>query len=122
LAAIEEAAKRRFFLVPAENSHVHVDHFDVLAEGKLADVQPDAPVAEGAEIELKLVEVGLHDATAGVGKVDGLDVVVAGAAKLVGKRAKVLVGRVLEGQAFASLVTGDAGEGPITFESEAEKP
>src|SRR5262249_45511141 len=122
LAGIEEAAKRRFFLVPAENGHMHTDHFEVLAEGKLADLQPEAPVAEGAELELKLVEVGLHDPTAAVGKVGGYDVVVAEAAKLVGKKAKVTIGRVLDGEAFATLPVGRPGEGPITFESEAEKP
>ena len=44
-------------------------------------------------VELKLVEVGLHDPTAGVGKLDGgYEVVVAGAAKLVGKKVKATVG------------------------------
>src|SRR5262249_29952330 len=108
--------------VPAENGHVHTDHFEMLAEGKLADLQPGAPVAEGAEVELKLVELGLHDATAAVGKVDGFDVVVADAAKLVGKKANVLVGRVLDGQGFASRVAAEAPEAQLRFESEAEKP
>jgi len=122
LSAIEEATRKRFFLVPAEG-HVHTDHLEMLAEGKLTDLQPASPLVEGATLELKLVEVGLHDAAAGVGKVDGLDVIVAGAAKLVGKKATVLVGRVLEGQAFATLLAeGEAVDGPITFESEAEKP
>ena len=122
LAAIEEATRKRFFLVPAEG-HAHTDHLEVLAEGKLADLQPASPLEEGATLELKLVEVGLYDATAGVGKVDGIDVIVAGAAKLVGKKATVQVGRVLEGQAFATpVVEGEASEEPITFESEAEKP
>ena len=66
---------------------------------------------EGAELEVKLVEVGLHDATARVGKVDGFDVIVADAAKLVGKQAKVVVGRVLDGQAFASLASAGRGDG-----------
>jgi ribonuclease G len=122
LAAIEEAAKRRFFLVGADNGHLHSDHFEVLAEGKLADLQPETALEEGAEIELKLVEVGLHDPAAAVGKVNGIDVVVAGAAKLVGKKATVVVGRVLEGQAFATLAGEEPADGPITFESEAEKP
>ncbi len=122
LAAIEEAAKKRFFLVPSEDGHVHADHFEVLAEGKLADLQPSAPVEEGAELEVKLVEVGLHDAGAGVGKLDGFDVVVAGAAKLVGKKTKVVVGRVLDGQVLAAPLVDQPAEGPITFESEAEKP
>ena len=122
LAAIDEATRRRFFLVPAEG-HIHTDHFEVVAEGKLVDLQPHSAIAEGATIELKLGEVGRYDATDASGKVDGVVVHVADAAKLVGKKATVTVGRVLEGQAFAALVSaGDAGEGPITFESEAEKP
>ena len=61
----------------------------------------------GAEVELKLLEVDLHDLGAAVGKVEGLDVVVADTAKLVGKKVKVVVGRVLDGQAFATLVDDD---------------
>ena len=75
----------------------------MLAEGKLADLQPEAPVAEGAEVELKLVEVDLHDSGSAVGKLDGLDVVVGGAAKLVGKKAKVRIERILDGVAYATL-------------------
>ena len=121
LAALEEATRRRFYLVPAEG-HVHTDHFEVLAEGRRADLAPAAPFEEGAELEVKLVEVDLHDASAAVGRVDGFPVVVADAAKRVGKKATVLVGRVVEGQAFATLVGGEAPAAPITFESEAEKP
>ena len=67
--------------------------------------------------------MGRYDATSAAGKIDGIEVIVAEAAKLVGKKATVTIGRVLEGQAFATLVrSADAGEGPITFESEAEKP
>ncbi len=121
LRALEDATRRRFFLVPAEG-HVHADHFEVLAEGRRDDLAPQTSLTEGAEVELKLVEIDLHDGTAAVGKLDGLDVVVADAAKLVGKKAKVTIGRVLEGQAFAALVGGEPGVAPITFESEAEKP
>ena len=122
LAAIEEATRRRFLLVPAEG-HVHTDHFAVVAEGKLVDLQPVSALVEGSTVELKLGEVGRYDATAAAGKIDGIDVLVADAAKLVGKKATVTIGRVLEGQAFATLVAaGEPGEGPITFESEAEKP
>jgi ribonuclease G len=124
LQEIEAAARRRFFLVPAEpqNGHVHLDHFEVLGQGKLETLAPEAPVEEGASLELKLVEVGLYDPTAGVGKLDGWDVVVPGAAKLVGKKVGVVVGRVLDGIAYAT--PSDAAElpTPITFEAEAEKP
>jgi predicted RNA-binding protein with TRAM domain len=103
---------------------VHLDHFEVLAQGKLETVRPDAPVEEGSTMELKLVELGLHDPTTGVGKLDGgYEVVVAHASKLVGKKVKVTVGRVLEGVAFATLVDDTAvAPTPITFEAEAEKP
>ena len=121
LGALEDATRRRFYLVPAEG-HAHHDHFEVLAEGRRADLAPAAPVEEGAEAELKLLEVDLHDLGAAVGKVDGLDVVVADTAKLVGKKVKVVVGRVLDGHAFATLVDTTTIPTPITFESEAEKP
>ena len=123
LAEIEAAARKRFYLTPAEgNGHVHLDHLQVLAEGKRDDLAPHSPVAEEAELDLKLVEVDRHDAGSAVGKVDGLEVVVADAAKLVGKKAKVRVGRVLDAAAYAELVTAEAPDAPITFESEAEKP
>jgi ribonuclease G len=121
LVELEEQTRRRFYLKPKADEHL--DHFVVLAEGKREDLAPAAPVAEGARIELTLVEVGLHDPNAGVGKLDGLDVCVADAAKLVGKKVKAQVERVLDGTAYATLVTRTAKEEPpITAESEAEKP
>src|SRR5918995_932171 len=125
LAALEAASRRRFFLVPAVgNGHLHLDHFDVLGQGKLDTLRPEAPVEAGASLELKLVEVGLHDATAGVGKLDGgYEVVVAGASKLVGKKVTATVGAVLEGAAYAALSDDAAAAStPVTFEAEAEKP
>ncbi len=121
LTEIEAASKKRFFFVPKDGAHA--DHVTVLEEGKLADLQPETAIAEGAELELKLVELARHDAHAAAGKVDGIDVIVGGAAKLVGKKAKVRVERVLDGSAYATLLAGgDAAPDPITFESEAEKP
>jgi predicted RNA-binding protein with TRAM domain len=109
--------------VPAAgNGHVHLDHVEVVAQGKLETVRPSVPVDEGATVELKLVEVGLHDAGAGVGKIGDYEVVVGGAAKLVGKKVSVTVGRALDDVAFATIADHDAGPAPITFEAEAEKP
>jgi ribonuclease G len=122
LTGMEELAKRRFFL--EGRSGVGLDHFKVLAEGKLADLAPEAPVSEGQEVRVELVEVGLHDVDAAMAKLDGLSVCVADAAKLVGKRAKVRIERVLDGTAYATLVTTAAAKAaePITAEAEAEKP
>jgi ribonuclease G len=121
LLEIEAATKKRFFLVPKEG--VHLDHAAVLAEGKLETLRPETALEEGKQVEVKLVELGLHDGGAAVGKLDGTNVVVGGAAKLVGKKAKVRIERVLGGVAYAALVgSGAARPEPITFESEAEKP
>jgi ribonuclease G len=120
LEGIEASTKRRFFLELKDG--IHNDHFAVVAEGTIDKLKPEAPVEEGAEIELKLVEVGLHDPTAAVAKLDGLAVNVAGASKLVGKKVPVRVHRVLNGTAYATLVDQTQVEAPITAEREAEKP
>jgi predicted RNA-binding protein with TRAM domain len=122
LTEIETLAKRRFFL--EGKASMPLDHFKVRKEGKLAEIAPESPVEEGAEIRLELVEVGEHDMAAGVGKLDGLAVSVADASKLVGKKVKVRIERVLNGTAYATLVQPAAKveATPITAESEAEKP
>jgi ribonuclease G len=120
LIELEALTKRRFFLEGKPD--MHVDHFVVLAEGKLADLTPPSPVTEGVEIQIELVEVDRHDAGAAVGKVEGIDVCVGGAAQLVGKRVKVLVERVLDGVAYASLTRKAKVAEPLTAEAEAEKP
>jgi ribonuclease G len=121
LQEIEAASRRRFFLVPKDD--VHLDHFLVLEQGKLETVAPDAPFREGATLELQPVEVGLHDPRAAVAKLDGYDVVIANAARLVGKKVKAKVQRVLPGIAYATVVSAAKdGAAPITAEGEAEKP
>ncbi len=121
LQELEETTRRRFFLVGKEGEHL--DHFRVLDRGPLEKVAPVLPVDVGQELELKLGEVDLHDAHAGAGKVDGVDVVVADAAKLVGKKVKVRITVVTEGLAWAELLAPiDAAHEPLTAESEAERP
>jgi ribonuclease G len=120
LEEIEASTKRRFLIELLPD--VHLDHFRVLEEGTPEKLQPAAPVAEATETEVKLVELGLHDPTTAVAKLDGLDVHVAAAAGLVGKKVRVRLIRVLEGLAFAALVDVAAPEPPITAEGEAEKP
>jgi ribonuclease G len=121
LVELEKQTRRRFYLVGKEDTHL--DHFLVLAEGKRDELAPQAPVSEGDKLEVKLVEVGLHDPGAGVAKVDGFDISVAGAAKLVGKKMSVEIERVLEDAAYATLVgKAEQVDEPITAEGEAEKP
>jgi ribonuclease G len=121
LVELEGLTKKRFFL--EGKPETHLDHLVVLSEGKLTDLAPPAPVGEGAETMLQLVEVDRYDSAAAVGKLDGLDIVVADASSLVGKRVKVRVERVLDGRAYGILVrkTKETPE-PLTAEGEAEKP
>ena len=107
LIELEALTKKRFFL--EGKPETHLDHFVVLSEGKLADLAPPAPVEEDAEVMLQLVEVDRYDGAAAVGKLDGLDVVVADAASLVGKRIKVRVERVLDGRAYAVAIRKTQG-------------
>jgi ribonuclease G len=121
LAAIEEETKRRFLIESRED--VATNHFEVLGKGTYESLAPDAASREGKQVELKLVEVGLHDVNAGIGRLDGIAVCVGGGASLVGKKAKVRIERVLDGTAYATLVGGaKQPDDPITAESEAEKP
>ncbi len=121
LVELEAITKKRFFL--SGKPETHLDHFVVLSEGKLADLAPAASVEEGAELMLELGEIDRYDSTAAVGRTDGLEVVVADAATLVGRRLRVRIERVLDGRAYAVLTkkTKAVAE-PLTAEAEAEKP
>src|SRR5438105_1707452 len=121
LREIEDTTKRRFFLVGLAD--VHLDHFRVLEQGTVAKLAPAGPVEPDQELELKLGELGLYDPRAGVGKVDGLDVCVAEAARLVGQKGRARVTAGQEGVAYAEVLGGaDTPEPPVTAEAEAGEP
>jgi ribonuclease G len=121
-----EAATKRVFL-PEGREDVPLDHFVVLDKGPVEKLQPQSQYKEGQEVDVKLGELALHDSGSAVGKLDGYEVCVGGAARLVGKKVKVRLERVLDGAIYASLVTeapakqAPATE-PITAEGLAEKP
>ena len=121
LTEIEAHAKRRFVLEPREG--VPHDFFEVLDQGTLEKLQGETPVAEGTELQVKLVEVGKHDLRAGVGSRDGYTVSVGEAAGMVGKTVRVRVERFVDGTAYALLVSKAKPDAePITAEGQAEKP
>src|SRR5262249_41077398 len=62
LSALEEVTKRRFVIEGRDD--VPHDFLEVLAHGAAAEPEP-GPVAEGADVSLKLVEIGRYDAHAG---------------------------------------------------------
>jgi len=121
LTEIEAHAKRRFVLEPREG--VPHDFFEVLDQGTLEKLQGEIPVAEGAELQVKLLEVGKHDLRAGVGSRDGYTISVGDAAGMVGKTVRVRVERFVDGTAYATLVSKAKPDAePITAEGQAEKP
>jgi ribonuclease G len=121
LTEIEAHAKRRFVLEPREG--VPHDFFEVLDQGTLEKLQGETPVAEGSEVQVKLVEVGKHDLRAGVGSRDGYTVSVGDAAGMIGKTVRVRIERFVDGTAYATLVSKAKPEAePITAEGQAEKP
>jgi ribonuclease G len=121
LQELEAAVNRRLVLEGREG--VPLDHLVVVEQGTVDKIVAEPPIPEGSELTVKLGEVGLHDVTAAVGEHKGLSVAVAGAARLVGKRARVRVERVLNGTAYATLVEpADDRLAPITAEAQAEKP
>jgi ribonuclease G len=119
LTEIEAHAKRRFVLEPREG--VPHDFFEVLDQGTLEKLQGETPVAEGSEVQVKLVEVGKHDLRAGVGSRDGYTVSVGDAAGMIGKTVRVRIERFVDGTAYATLVSKAKPEAePITAEGQAE--
>ncbi len=121
LMDIEAHTRRRFVLEP--RGGVPHDFFEVLGQGTLEKLQGETPVAEGTELQVKLVEVGRHDVRAGMGSRDGYTICVGKAAKMVGKNVKVRIERFVDGTAYASLVSKAQAESePITAEGQAEKP
>ncbi len=124
LMAIEEQARRRFYLVPRKD--VEVEHFNVVAQGPRSKLAPSNGLEEGAEVRIELGEVGLYDPEAAVGRLNGHAVVVGDAAKMVGKKVKVRIERVLDGVAYGSLLTQPGKQAvtvaPVTAELEAVKP
>ncbi len=121
LREIEELTRRVFFVSGKED--VHVDHFALLDQGPLEKLRPEAPVEEGQTMQVKLGELDRHDGAAAVGKLDGYSICVAGAARLVGKTVQVTISKVLDGVAYATLVTPVSQDAePITAEAEAERP
>ena len=120
LRELEELTKKRFILVPKEGEHL--DHFHVLEQGTLEKVAAGTLDVDKV-VDVKLGEVGLHDPDSGAGKVDGIEVVVGGAGKLVGKKVRARVSAVAEGLVWAELVDPlDKSESPLTAEAEAERP
>ncbi len=107
LLELEALTKKQFFL--EGKPETHLDHFVVLARASSPTSRRSPRWRRAPSSMLELVEVDRYDSAAAVGKLDGLEVVVADAATLVGKRLKVRIERVLDGRAYAVAHPQDEG-------------
>jgi ribonuclease G len=119
LAEIERETGKRFAFEARDD--LPPDHLVVLREGTAAQIEPTAlPVAAGAEVELELSEVHRQHPEDAIGRLDGYVVSVAGAAALVGTRARVRIERATRTAAYASLADAAVAEAPVELDAMAE--
>ncbi|HEX2045314.1 MAG TPA: Rne/Rng family ribonuclease [Gaiellaceae bacterium] len=105
LDELEKETGRRFAFKTKKS--FRQDHFKVLAEGKAAEIDPQAfPVAPGEELDVTLVDVHLHDDEDAIARRDGYVITVTGAAARVGETVRVRVEQAGRTSATAVLADG----------------
>jgi ribonuclease G len=103
LHAIEDETGKWFHFEGSEG--LPLGHFAVLLEGDREEVLDRAlPFREGEEVYVEIVEPHMYTAGAGVAKIDGYIISVAGATKYVGEKHLVRIEEVGRTEATATLV------------------
>jgi ribonuclease G len=106
LHAVEEETGKWFHFEGSEG--LPLQHFAVLLEGDREEVLERAlPFREGEEVYVEIVEPHMYTAGAGVAKVDGYIISVAGATKFVGEKHLVRIEEVGRTEATATLVDSE---------------
>jgi ribonuclease G len=109
LHAVEEETGKWFHFEGSEG--LPIDHFAVLLEGDREEVLDRAlPFREGEEVYVEIVEPHMYSADAGVAKIDGYIISIAGATKYVGEKHLVRIKEVGRTEATATLVDVDPAE------------
>jgi ribonuclease G len=119
LHAVEEQTGKWFHFEGSEG--LPLDHFAVLMEGDREKVLERAlPFREGEEVYVEIVEPHMYTAGAGVAKIDGYIISVAGATRHVGEKHLVRIEQVGRTEATASLAdaTGAADDDGDPADSE----
>jgi ribonuclease G len=112
LAQLERETGKLYAFETRED--VPLDHFAVLARGAIADIEPKAlPVAAGAELDVRLEEVHMHNRDDAIARLDGYVISVAGAARDVGKTIRVRIERATRTAAYAVPAGQVVGEEPV---------
>jgi ribonuclease G len=98
-----------------------IDHFEVMLEGSLDEVEARAlPFQVGHEVLVTIEEPHMYNEDDAVAKIDGYIVSVTGAGRLIGEQRLVRVERVGRASADASLVEG--ANGAPTGERDEDRP
>jgi ribonuclease G len=108
LRAVEQETGKWFHFEGSEG--LPLEHFAVLLEGERQAVLERAlPFREGEEVYVEVIEPHMYTAGAGVAKIDGYIISIAGATRYVGEKHLVRIEEVGRTEATATLVdTGDA--------------
>jgi ribonuclease G len=110
LHALEEETGKRFHFEGSEG--LPLDHFHVLMEGSVADVEERAlPFARGDEVLVQIVEPHMYAVDDAVAKIDGYIISVAGGGSHVGQKRLVRIENVGRTSASAVLVDTPEPEG-----------
>ena len=109
LIELEREVGRHFHFEGSES--LPIDHFEVMLEGSLAEVEERAlPFQVGHEVLVTIEEPHMYNEDDAVAKVDGYIVSVSGAGSLIGEQRLVRIERVGRAAAAATLV-GSEGDG-----------
>jgi ribonuclease G len=108
LRSVEQETGKWFHFEGSEG--LPLEHFAVLLEGEREEVLERAlPFREGEEVYVEVIEPHMYTAGAGVAKIDGYIISIAGATRHVGEKHLVRIEEVGRTEATATLVdTGDA--------------
>jgi ribonuclease G len=108
LRTLEEETGKRFHFEGSEG--LPLDHFDVLMEGSVEDVEERAlPFSRGDEVLVHIVEPHMYAVDDAVAKIDGYIISVAGGGDHVGEKRLVRIEEV--GRTAANAVLVDDGKG-----------
>jgi ribonuclease G len=119
LRAVEAETGKWFHFEGSEG--LPLEHFAVLLEGEREEVLERAlPFREGEEVYVEVVEPHMYTAGAGVAKVDGYIISIAGATRYVGEKHLVRIVEVGRTEATATLVDvgGADSDGPSDEDSD----
>jgi ribonuclease G len=108
IVEIEQETGRHFHFEGTEA--LPIDHFEVVLEGSVEEVEERAlPFREGEEVLVLIEEPHMYNEDDAVAKLDGYVISVSGAASLVGERTLVHIEKVERSAAQASLVNPPEG-------------